>query len=79
MLAAIVDRLGAVISTVASTASKKPVKPPKPLPRPVTAFERVKAARQRKAHEYITKLVKPAPGKPSMADQGTQQGPTHQK
>lgn len=67
-LAVIRDRLGELIATVASANSTKKVQPPKPCPRPVTAYDRVRSRRRWKQHQRLVQQLKPRPGVPTMAD-----------
>lgn len=67
-LVALYDRLGELIATVASANSTKRVKPPKPYPRPVTAYDRVRGRRRWKQHQWLVEQLKPRPGVPTMAD-----------
>ena len=59
MLADIMDRLGdVVIATIASQGGKPPKIPP--APRPKTAVDRLRAQREREAHESLVAEVRAA-------------------
>lgn len=58
VLAAVVDRLGEVV-TVLINANGGKAKPPKPYPRPVTALDRVRAVRSQQAYEDLKATLFP--------------------
>lgn len=68
-LTLIADRLGEVVAAVYSTNAKKPPKPPPRLPRPQTAYDRIKTKRRRDKHHLVRNRLREAAqaGRPSMA------------
>ncbi|MEV2277874.1 hypothetical protein AB0I72_20040 [Nocardiopsis sp. NPDC049922] len=73
-----VDRLGELIAAVYNAAGGK-AKPPRPLPRPVTARDRVlRKVRQRKREHILAELGRARQERrPSMADAPTAPDPLH--
>lgn len=69
-LTLIADRLGEVVTAVHNTVATKPSKPPRPLPRPQTAHDRIKTQRRRAKRDLILKRLTEAreAGRPSMGD-----------
>lgn len=68
LLTILADRMGDLTAVVASGNSRRRVRPPKPLPRPITAADRLKSRKRRATYDYIVSLVQPREGKPTMAD-----------
>lgn len=54
----VIDRLGDVCAGLQGLGGKKP-RPPRPIPRPKTAFDRVAFANRRRAHQALWERVKP--------------------
>jgi hypothetical protein len=73
-----VDRLGELIAAVYNAAGGK-TKPPKPLPRPVTARDRVRRkVRQRKREHILAELARASTeGRPTMAEAPAAPDPLH--
>lgn len=67
-LTLIADRLAEVVTAVGNTVAKKPRRPPRQLPRPVTAHDRIKRRRRRERHQLILKRLQEAQaaGRPTM-------------
>ncbi len=66
---AVVEKLTLLIEAVReNTAAVARTRPPKPLPRPETAWDRFKARTRKMKHDYILSQVRPKEGKPTMAD-----------
>ena len=59
LLSVIADRLGELIAAHAATKGAK-VKPPRPMPRPVTALQRVERRRRETKHRALAARVLPA-------------------
>jgi hypothetical protein len=72
-LTLIADRLGELITAVHNTVAKRRAKPPRPLPRPQTARDRLKRQRGRAKHDHVkAQLARAAAeGRPTMADGAT--------
>lgn len=69
-LTLIADRLGELITAVHNTVAKRPGRPPRPLPRPQTARDRVRRKQRRDRHNHLVSQLTAAAaaGRPSMAD-----------
>ncbi|WP_335936617.1 hypothetical protein [Streptomyces sp. PTD5-9] len=78
-LALIADRIGDLIAAVHNTVAKKPARPPRPLPRPQTARDRIRQQRRRARHQLIKDRLTAArtAGRPSMADAAHAADATH--
>lgn len=76
-LTLIADRLGELVTAVHNTVAKKPARPPRPLPRPQTARDRLRRQQRRSKHDALTAQLAraAAEGRPTMAD--AQTGTTH--
>lgn len=67
-LTLVCDRLAELITAVGNTVAKKPRRPPPPLPRPVTAHDRIRRRKRRERHHLILKRLQEAKsaGRPTM-------------
>lgn len=67
-LTLICDRLAELITAVGNTVAKKPRRPPRGLPRPVTAHDRIRRRKRRERHHLILKRLQEAKsaGRPTM-------------
>lgn len=66
----IADRLAEIAVAVVNGYAKKPRRPPRPLPRPLTAHDRARRLRAQRKHAHITAQLRAAAeqGRPTMAD-----------